>query len=487
MRLLRLTPVPVSLVLAFGLAVVSPRPARAEGEGASASSSRAHFDSGVALYDAKPPDYAGALAEFKAAYRLKPSPGIKQNIALCYKALRRYPEALDALRELVDEGGATLSPEVRAAAEQAIVDLSKLIARVRVRLVVRGKVADVPQAVVLVDGEVAPAAQPDGAVRLGSGAHVLTARAPGFKDAIPRTVELAGGGDDRVVDLELWPEAAIAGALLVVRADPGAEVWVDGAFVGRGAWSGPVPAGEHVVKVLTADGQALSEVTSVAAGAKAEVTLVVPTPPPPSGDLVRAPALAKDYPWYVRGGATLTRESLRLAEPAGEPQGGRARVFAGPSFVLAVGRRLPIDLFAVEVYGELGTLYAEYTNEGAADATRARVDRWVAAPVLRASSRGRLRGFVGAGVGLVGQSVGVSVPRSAASGGGADVREASGISGLALADVGLAYGFGRVSVELAGLGELHGVGAVRDGRGDRFLLASPALRLGGRAGVAFAF
>ena len=54
-------------------------------------------------------------------------------------------------------------------------------------------------------------------------------------------------------------------------------------------------------------------------------------------------------------------------------------------------------------------------------------------------------------------------------------------------NLGLAYGFGRVSVELAGLGEIHGVGAVRDGRGERFLLASPAVRLGGRAGVAFAF
>ncbi|MBL8609674.1 MAG: hypothetical protein JNL38_20245 [Myxococcales bacterium] len=486
MRPRRLAHALLSLTAVLAVAVAAPRPARAEGDGARAAASRAHFDSGVALYDANPPDYAGALAEFKAAYRIKPSAGLKQNIALCYKALRRYPEALDALRELLDEGGASLTPEVRRAAERAIVDLSRLVARVRARVVVRGKVAEVPQAIVLVDGEVAPAREADGAFRLGSGTHVITARAPGFKDAIPQTLELAGGGEERVVDLELWPEGPIAVALLVVRVDPGAEVWVDGAFVGRGGWSGPVPAGEHVVKVLTADGQALSEVTSVAAGAKAEVTLVVPTTAPAPADLVRTPALARDYPWYVRGGATLTRESLRLAEPAGEASEGRSRAFVGPSFVLAVGRRLPIDLFAVEVYGEIGTLYAEYTNDGAAAATRARVDRWVVAPVLRASSRGRLRGFAGVGAGLVGQSIGVSVPRGGAAG-GADVREASGISGLALADLGLAYGFGRVSVELAGLGEIHGVGAVRDGRGERFLLASPAVRLGGRAGVAFAF
>ena len=54
-------------------------------------------------------------------------------------------------------------------------------------------------------------------------------------------------------------------------------------FVTAEIWNAlPVPAGEHVVKVLTADGQALSEVTSVAAGAKAEVTLVVPTTAPSS-------------------------------------------------------------------------------------------------------------------------------------------------------------------------------------------------------------
>lgn len=478
---------------ACALAVVAvPRSAAAddakrppgEPEDPRSREARRHFESGLALYDATPPDYAGALAEFKAAYHDKPTPGLKQNIALCYKALRRYPEAERALVELLAEGGELLKPEVKAAAEATIADLRRLIATVRVRMVSGGK----PIAgggVVLVDGEVAPTPDEAGAIRLGAGAHVIAARAPGYKDSVPRTVELAGGQRDVDVELELWPEATL-GALLVVRADPGATVWVDGVLAGTGPWVGAVAPGAHVVKVRTPDGQVLVEEPLVAPGGHTEVSLIVPTAAPDRYESsLRATSIVKEWPWYVRLGGAVSLEPLTLAPAAGEPSA-TSRTFVGPSFAFALGRRLPIDFLAVEAYGEVGTAYASFTASQGGEA-RARVDRWMIAPVLRASTRGRLRVFGGVGVGFAGRAVGVTTPGLVDPRSGSETREASGIDATMLVDGGAAYGFGRVSVELAALGELHGVGSVKDGAGERYLLASPAIRGGGRLGLAVAF
>src|ERR1700742_1591324 len=65
----------------------SPGPADAQ----TTQSARRHFRTGVKLY--RDGNYKGALAEFEAAYRDKPSAGSLQNVALCQKALFRYPQA----------------------------------------------------------------------------------------------------------------------------------------------------------------------------------------------------------------------------------------------------------------------------------------------------------------------------------------------------------------------------------------------------------
>ncbi len=327
-----------SLVVALAsLASLVARPAAADDgkrppsapEDPRSREARRHFESGLALYDATPPDYAGALAEFKAAYQEKPTAGLKQNIALCYKALRRYPEAERALVELLAEGGDGLKPEVRAAAEATIAALRRLIATVRVRIVSGGRPL-AGRGVVLVDGEVAPEPDEAGAIRLGAGAHVLLARAPGYKDSVPRTVELAGGQRDVDVELELWPEAAL-GALLVVRADPGATVWVDGVLAGTGPWVGAVAPGAHVVKVRTPDGQVLVEEPLVAPGGQTEVSLIVPTSAPaPYESSLRASALVKEWPWYVRLGGVVSLEPLTLAPAAGEASASRAARWRSP-------------------------------------------------------------------------------------------------------------------------------------------------------------
>src|SRR5215472_16304843 len=116
--------------IAFALCLVlAARNVSAQPSDAHTESARKHFSAGVKLYDAK--DYPGALKEFRLAYADKPSPGIKRNVALCLKELHRYPEAIDALEQMLDEGGDSLKPDVRDAAHKAIDEMLPLGASLR--------------------------------------------------------------------------------------------------------------------------------------------------------------------------------------------------------------------------------------------------------------------------------------------------------------------------------------------------------------------
>ncbi|HEX6766936.1 MAG TPA: hypothetical protein VF103_15680, partial [Polyangiaceae bacterium] len=90
-----------------------PPPADANEPDAKTLEARRHFKAGVKLY--QDGSYATALAEFEAAYENKPGPGSLQNVALCQKALLRYPEAADTLHHLLERHGAELSEEEKTA------------------------------------------------------------------------------------------------------------------------------------------------------------------------------------------------------------------------------------------------------------------------------------------------------------------------------------------------------------------------------------
>src|SRR5262249_27784393 len=143
---------------------------------------RTHFASGVKLYDAK--DYAAALDEFRVAYREKPSPGILRNIALCLRALKRFPEAIDTLEEMLARGGDTLDVRTRDAAQKAIDEMSETIAVVRLRIVLHAPGgASMPP----LDARVDDAQIPQNkllAVRVMPGEHTFRVTAPGYSDGL---------------------------------------------------------------------------------------------------------------------------------------------------------------------------------------------------------------------------------------------------------------------------------------------------------------
>ncbi|MEA2748264.1 MAG: hypothetical protein QOI41_2407, partial [Myxococcales bacterium] len=114
------------------------------------AAARAHFRKGVDLYDRK--QYAAALESFRAAYAEKPSAGIKQNIGLSLKGLGQPIDAATAFDEALDEGEGTLKPEVRAAMEQELAALSKVVATVRLKVISAADKQPIENVVVTVDG-----------------------------------------------------------------------------------------------------------------------------------------------------------------------------------------------------------------------------------------------------------------------------------------------------------------------------------------------
>ncbi len=454
----------LAILLASSLAsadAVDPATARA----------RVHFESALRLYDASPPDYAGALAEFRAAYREKPSAALKQNVAICLKALRRYPEAMDALTELLAEGD--LTPDRRRAAQQTLADIRLLVATIRVR--VTGQEGEpVPGAVVVIDGEEARGV--DGAIRLGVGRHVLVARGPRYRDAPPRTLELEGGQRDVDVAIELWPLGPAVG-VLVVRADPGAATWVDGHMRGQGTARLSLPPGPHHVRVITRDGDVLVGDPVVVPDETVEFA-----PMKEFAFTIGGGPTAKEAPprpWYVKGGAVVAFSSMRLGASLDEPGDGTRRAFSGGAFTLSLGRKISPRI-GVELLGELGTQSARYASPvSPAIEASTQSDAWLLAPAVRLSTPGKIRFSGGIGAGATGQTVSASVAERGKN--GTTSRGGSGINWAFAADAGAEIDFGRIFVHAAAFAVLHGVEATRDGSDARLFATSPVLRWGGRA------
>ncbi len=178
------------LVAALLLALAIPSAARAD----DVSEARAHFRSGAALYQAR--RWREAIAEFEAAYRLKPHGAIHFNIAQCREKLQEWPGALraytDYLREVPDA-------KDRAAVRAAI-------GRIEARLATAGVQAllvytDPPGAEVRIDGR--PRGRSPVHVALPPASYTVAVALEGYAPAA-QEVQLTARAS-RVVDLVLTP------------------------------------------------------------------------------------------------------------------------------------------------------------------------------------------------------------------------------------------------------------------------------------------
>ena len=192
---------------------------------------RASFERGLAALEAD--RYAEAVLSLEASYRARPVPVVLFNLALAYRGVGRYRDAVDAFeRYLADP--ATAGDTARAAAvQQEIRDLRAALASLDLAL-------DPPSASIRVDGR--PRVFPGDRLSLDPGAHVLEFTAEG---RLPHREELSlDPGETARLSVRLDPAPAAypshlamedtAGAAPPDHAPgaPGHAVWGTGAWVG---------------------------------------------------------------------------------------------------------------------------------------------------------------------------------------------------------------------------------------------------------------
>jgi hypothetical protein len=484
--------------LLLGALLATPRSSRASPPPADApldpktAEARRHFKSGTKLYQEE--NYAGALAEFEAAYENKPGPGSLQNVALCQKALVRYAEAADTLRLLLERHGAELSDEERTAARTAMEELEAHVGSFTVS--VRPAHAQVS-----LDGRVLDASALGAPIRTNAGEHALVAVAPGYT-RVTQSVRVVAGARPVPVELVLAP---VMGFLEVTATDPAAVVAIDGRPVSMGGFTGPLsPDEEHLVQVYRAGYEPFETRVTLRVG---ETRRIAGTLGPRTGGTTSAagepgavPASPNAKPklgWYSIAGLNvfgMGPAPLRFDTEGDATSGGAL------SLNLRLGRGVKKTL-GVEVLVDAGQLNVEdacdtATSEGdvAGDCDSAdRVSRnyqlgWFRlGPVVRLTTAGehvRLGG--GFGAGLVWHELRVAAHAADENRQGG---EAAGWDAFALLEVGVAYHFGHLSIGLDLVGQVDGASSLEgrfDGANrrpfDRSGNALPLLGIGLRAG-----
>jgi hypothetical protein len=186
-------------LLSIGMAAVQLPCSALRADAPNAETSEAHrrFQLGVQHFQAG--RYAEALGNFEHAYRLKPHPLVRVNIANCYDRLQRPVEAIDAFEAFLaaHEGSEQQRREVEAAVDRLSKQLGRLVLRVRPA-----------SALSQVDADTEPR---HGARWLVPGEHRLVVSAEGYESSTRRvrmragelevvTVELAASRDPLAVE-----------------------------------------------------------------------------------------------------------------------------------------------------------------------------------------------------------------------------------------------------------------------------------------------
>ena len=254
--------VPPAAVVATPSPGGPPTPARL-------AEARLHFQQGVALF--REQNYDAALAEFQGAYGISGEPIVLYNLGLTYKALFRYPEAIETLERYVTESAAKGHPvarDRRAEVETITGEMRSLLADVTI-------VLTPPDAAVRVDGRPVVLGV-DGVVKLPAGSHVIEANAADYMAARRELTVVAGTPQSVSLALAAIPRT---GSVTITASQIGAHIIVDGKDVGPAPVTLDLGAGGHQLEV-TAPGYApgRSEV-AVAAGQSRTVNIVLELPP----------------------------------------------------------------------------------------------------------------------------------------------------------------------------------------------------------------
>ena len=196
---------------------------------------KASYDTAKLLYVDR--DFEGARVKFSAAYDASKDPRLLWNMAACEKNLRHYAKALKLVRSYASDGGALLTEQDRTEAAELI----KLMEPLTAQLVLR---VSEPGADVAIDDEaIGPSPVPTTTVDLGT--RRVRVKKPLYDDVVREIA--VGGAPEVTVDVVLV--RTVHEGRVVVKAQPGDVIAIDGAAVGTGTWSGTLTSGGHTLHV----------------------------------------------------------------------------------------------------------------------------------------------------------------------------------------------------------------------------------------------
>jgi hypothetical protein len=220
------------LFVALTLATTSATVARADDATARAQQLKKQGDAAMDSLR-----YDEALSAYKAAYDLSHDPAILYNVGQVRRARGEYPEALDSF-EAFDQQA---PPELKA----RVPTLPQLIAEVRGKVATVTITTNVAGARVLVRERIVGTTPLEKPIRVGAGKALVEIDAAGH---LPYRKELdLAGGSATVLDAKL--ESSEARGVLVVHANAGASVLVDGKLAGNAPVELTVAPGSHEVLV----------------------------------------------------------------------------------------------------------------------------------------------------------------------------------------------------------------------------------------------
>jgi hypothetical protein len=220
------------------VSAASARPADgpASADAATKAEAVAHFDRGLALFDAGA--WAPALAEFLEARRIFPLRNALYQAGLCLEKLQRYDDALDEFEATLRELDGGTPPLVRENVQRKVLAMRRLVGEIVV-------VETEPGARVTVDG-IARGEHPLLApLWVAAGEHLVRVWKEGFVPFEKRVV-VAGGKRERVA-AELRPLGPSGRVRVAEQGGEKVRVLVDGADVGGAPWEGLLSPGPHVV------------------------------------------------------------------------------------------------------------------------------------------------------------------------------------------------------------------------------------------------
>lgn len=120
------------VLVARGSFAAPPQPPTTPPSDATVADAKRHFEAGLKLYAERV--YAAALTEFEESYRLGGRATALKNVAQCHRELKQFAEAYDAYNQLLVLHGndPVLKAPEKAAAKKALAELAKIIGTVEI-------------------------------------------------------------------------------------------------------------------------------------------------------------------------------------------------------------------------------------------------------------------------------------------------------------------------------------------------------------------